>query len=168
MAGFSIIALMTFIIPVLLAFLALLIFLIIYGIVCYFLKSTFIYKVSKNKNYNYPITSWIPFYNNVNLGKIAGEEKYGWIIFVCDLLLIISMIISTYVTNVPTLIDKIITYVSTLSILAVLVLSIIVSNKIIKKAYPTISKILCIINIITLGFFKSVILFIIRKNKNLI
>ena len=71
MAGFSIIALMTFIIPVLLAFLALLIFLIIYGIVCYFLKSTFIYKVSKNKNYNYPITSWIPFYNNVNLGKYS-------------------------------------------------------------------------------------------------
>ena len=167
MAGFSIIALMTLIIPLLLAFVALLIFLIIYGIVCYFLKSISIYKISKNKNYNHPLTAWIPFYNNINLGKIAGKEIYGLIIFLCDLVMIGTIIISTYSTSVTMNVNKILTTLSSLSMLAVLILSIYVSNTIIKKAYPKNSKILCIINIITLGFFKTIILFIMRNNKEL-
>ena len=167
MAGFSIIALMTLIIPVLLAFVALLVFLIIYGIVCYFLKSASIYKIAKRKNYDYPIASWIPFYNNINLAKIAEKEAYGWIIFICDLVLITTIGMSTYLTDVPTSTDKLITSLSSMSMLVVIILSIYISNRIIKKAYPTISKVICIINIITLGFFKSIILYAIKNNENI-
>ena len=163
MAGFSIVALMMFLPTIFLGFLIVFILFLLYSIICYFFKSAALYRMSKKRNYKFPITSWIPFYNNVNLGKLAGKPIYGWIIFICDLLAIGSIYLSAYLTYVNTYMDKIFTCVSSLSMLFVLALSIISSNLVIEKALPKASTVVCIINTFTLGIFKSIILFVVRN-----
>ena len=165
MAGFSIVMLMGFMSTIFIGFLIAFILFLLYSIICYFFKSAALYRMSKNKNYKFPITSWIPFYNNVNLGKLAGKKAYGWIIFICDLLIIGLITLSTYLTYANTYMNKTLTYLASLCMLITLALSIISSNLVIEKALPKAHKVVCIINTFTLGIFKSIILFVIKNKK---
>ena len=58
---------------------------IFFLVICYFLKSIFTTKRTKK------ITSWIPFYNNVELAKIVEKTMLGWIILVFEILLIVAI-----------------------------------------------------------------------------
>ena len=114
---------------------------IFYLVICYFLKSIFTTKRTKK------ITSWIPFYNNVELAKIVEKTMLGWIILVCEILLIVA------IETIPSLY-----YIQTMLCIVIVILNIFVSNSIIKKEQPEKSKVLCIINIVTLGIFYPIII----------
>lgn len=122
----------------------------------------------QRKNYKYPITSWIPFYNKVNLGKISQNEKCGWLVFIFDLLNISLIVLFLALKDVPDFLNTIM--FSMIMILALInyVLNIYLSHTIIKSVTPKFADLLTLLNVFTLAFSRPIILFIIRNNnKNL-
>ena len=71
----------------------------------------------------------------------------GWIILVCEILLIVA------IETIPSLY-----YIQTMLCIVIVILNIFVSNSIIKKEQPEKSKVLCIINTVTLGIFYPIII----------
>ena len=140
---------------------------IVYALIQYFFESIFLYNAMKRKNYKYPITSWIPFYNKVNLGKISQNEKCGWLVFIFALLNISLIVLFFALKDVPDFLNTIMFFVIIILVLLNFVLNIYLSYTIIKKVTSKFVDLLTLLNVFTLGFSRPIVLFIIRNNNKI-
>lgn len=135
----------------------------------YVVTSFGLYQICKNNNYKMPIIAWIPFYNKVILGKIAGKKSLGIISFICDLIFIASKLWYYFAPKVYAgyVYADIEIYFNIFGIISS-ILTIIIMHLIFKKVYPKLAEILTIVNIFTFQTGGSLALFIMKNNENLI
>ncbi len=148
---------------------ALLIIVAIKAIVIYVFESIFIYKITKNKTYNYPIISFIPFINKYYLGKIANSNKIGISILINHILIIIwfsILCIPFFIRNDNNIINSFLYktfFVIIILFLVNFILNIYLTHKITKEVLGKKAVFLTLLNIFTLGISRPIVLFAIRK-----
>ena len=115
----------------------------------------------------HPITSWIPFYNKCILGRIADKKGLGIALSIIDIFSLILIIISYRITTLPGVMNTIIFLLIILLIVLNFIFNLVLSHNIMKKVTLKFADILTILNVLTLGFSRSIILFIMRNRKEL-
>lgn len=168
MGGISIFMVLGILMSVAILFLVALLIFMVYLIMNYVLESIFLYHISKKLNYQYPILSWLPFYNKYYLGKVGKKELQAKVLLMNYFILVVLLSISSMVSSLPTGVNTLIFIFTLLSSLLNFVLNIWISHHIMKVAIPKIATYLTLLNVFTLGLSRSIILFVIRNNENLI
>ena len=170
MAGFCIVMLMMgFFLPFILVILLLCLMFIVIVVFNYFLESFALYGMLKNSNYKYPIFAWIPFYNRVYLGEVAGNKKLGVITFVLRIIYLIILFVSSYfMKNYVQEYSHIYSYIIMVISVVVYILNTYLVHVIMKKTIPKLADILTIVNVFTLGISRGIVLFILRNRKELV
>lgn len=148
---------------------ALLIIVAIKAIVIYVFECIFIYKITKNKTYNYPFLSFIPFINKYYLGKIANSNKIGISILINHILIIIwfnILCIPFFIRNDNNIVNSFLSktfFVIIILFLVNFILNIYLTHKITKEVLGKKAVFLTLLNIFTLGISRPIVLFAIRK-----
>jgi hypothetical protein len=170
MAGFCIVMLMMgFFLPVILVILLLCLMFLVIVVFNYFLESFALYRMLKNSNYKYPLLAWVPFYNRVYLGEVAGNKKLGYITFILRVIyLVILFVFSYFMKNYVQEYSNIYSYVIMIISVVVYILNTYLVHIIMKKTIPKLADILTIVNVFTLGISRGIVLFILRNRKELI
>lgn len=138
---------------------AILVVIAIYLIVSYILESISIMCMSKKLNYNVGIQAFIPYYNKYLLGKIAKSKILGIIIGIINLLTVCLLVYFCTRTEI----NMNIFYILLVCQLVGTILDIILSHKIHKIATKKYYDALTIVNVVTFGISRTIILFIIRN-----
>ena len=172
MAGFCIVLLMGMFSSVILFFVILLLAYLLICLFNYFMESFALYRMCQNNKYKYPILAWIPYYNRVLLGDMANDKNKGYIIFILRaisllLVILVSYLLKDNINNSKGLINMFNNITFIISFIAY-ILDIMLVHKIMKKTFPNGADVLTVLNVITLGISKSIVLFILRNNKKLI
>ena len=110
-------------------------------------------------SYTYKLRTWIPFYNKYILGKITNNKTLGLILGV---LMFIIFCISVYI-YINTEIGIVFFIILLILIVLSFVIDIIISHKIYKNVTSKYADILTVVNVLTLGLTRPIILFIIRN-----
>ena len=139
----------------------------IYMLINYIFESIFLHTIAKENHYKYPITSWIPFYNKCILGKVADKQGLGKLLCGIDVLVFLLIIISYYATNLPAGVNTMIFFLIIVLLVLSFIFNVVLSHHIMKKVTGKFVDLLTILNVLTLGFSRSIILFIIRNQKKL-
>ena len=170
MAGFCIVMLMMgLFIPFLIIGLLIIFFILVEVVFNYFLESFALYRMCKNNNYTHPALAWIPFYNRIVLGDFADSKKIGYVVCIGRVIeTIISFIIIYNYEAIPKDIGNYINDFIIISSLILFILNIILVHKIMSKTIPKAADLLTVLNVLTFGISKSIVLFALRNNKNLI
>lgn len=121
----------------------------------YIFESLFLYKKFHTKK------AWIPYYNKYLLSKEAHQEKLGFILIFIEIIgtILFYLSLNVYLGSL----DTVIFILFVLSLIFSLIIHIYFSHQIIKRVYPKYVDWITIFNVLTLGFFKSIILFLIRN-----
>lgn len=128
---------------------------VFYLIENYIFESLFLYNKTHSKK------AWIPYYSKYLLGKEASLEKEGLILMIIE---IIGTILFSLSLNIQLgSLDTIIFLLFLGCVLVSFIMNIYFSHQIIKKIYPKYGDWITIFNVLTLGFFKSISLFLIRN-----
>ena len=167
MGGLSIFILLSILMSMFFIFFIVVMAITIYILINYIFESIFLHTILKRKNYKYSSFSFIPFYNKCILGKVSEKRKLGISLGIIDAITVILIIISYTIKIFPSTINTIIFFIIILLLILSFIFNLILTHSIIKKVYPKLTDILTIINVFTLGFFRSIILFFIRNNQNL-
>ena len=167
MGGISVFILLSILMSMFLVFLVVALVVLAYLLINYIFESIFLYAVSKANHYKYPITSWIPFYNKCILGKVADKQGLGKLLCGIDVLVFLLIIISYYATNLPAGVNTMIFFLIIVLLVLSFIFNIVLSHHIMKKVTGKFVDLLTILNVLTLGFSRSIILFIIRNQKKL-
>ena len=167
MGGISVFILLSILMSVFIVFIVVALVIFTYMLINYIFESIFLYAVSKANHYNYPITSWIPFYNKCILGKVANKQGLGKLLCGIDVLVFLLIIISYYVTNLPDGVNTIIFFLIIILLVLSFIFNVVLSHYIMKKVTEKFVDVLTILNVLTLGFSRSIIFFIIRNQKKL-
>lgn len=132
-----------------------------YVLVNYLFESIFLYKISKNNGYKYPITSWIMFYNKLIMGKFSNKKKESIALFIVSIIILILFVLSLFIS------DYVVYLYFFIFILLIIkyVLDILIYHGVYEKLSSN-AVLFTIINIFTLGFFKSIIAFLLVISKN--
>lgn len=170
MAGFCIVMLMMgFFLPFILVVLLLCLMLLVVIIFNYFLESFALYGMLKNSNYKYPILAWIPFYNRIYLGEVAGKKKLGYITFILRVIYLVILFGSSYfMKNSGQEYSHIYSYIIMIISIVTYILNTYLVHVIMKKTIPKLADVLTVVNVFTLGISRAIILFILRKRKELV
>lgn len=139
----------------------------IYMLINYIFESIFLHTIAKKNDYKYPITSWIPFYNKCVLGRIADKKGLGIALCMIDIFNLILIMISYHITILPSVINTIIFLLIILLLILSFIFNLVLSHSIMKKVTSKFADVLTVLNVLTLGFSRSIILFIIRNRKEL-
>lgn len=168
MGGLSILFILGILMSMYLLLMIVLIIIIVYSLVNYIFESIFLYKVAKRRKYKYPVTAWIPFYNKCILGRIANNKKQGVSIFIIDLILIILILLSITENKFSSTVNTFIFILTVILIIVNFILNIIVSHNIMKKVLSKSADFLTLLNVFTIGFSRSIILFTLRDSNKIL
>ena len=161
MGGISVMLLMGMLSAVYVFFIAVISVLIIYFAVSYVFESIAAMGMCKNLYYKHSGTAWIPFYNKYLLGKIAGNKALG----------IIEGVLNLSIATVAVLFFcfelEIIGLIALLACaIASFVIDVIIADKIFKNLNIRYSYVLTVVNVLTFGLLRPIILFIFRNKQN--
>ena len=170
MAGFCVVLMMMgLFLPILIIAVVIISILIVVTLFKYFMESFAIYRMCKNSNYNHPILAWIPFYNRVLLGDFADNKKLGLITFILNIIYLLVFVafigFDEYMTKSTM---NILSLLITLLAIIIYVLNIVLAHYLMEKSIPKVAVPLSILNVVTFGISKAIILFILRNNKKII
>ena len=163
MGGISVMFLMGMFSAMFVFFIMAIAVLIIYFAVSYVFESIATMSMCKNLYCKHSGTAWIPFYNKYLLGKIAGNKALGIIEGVLNLLIAtVAVLFFGFELEIG-----IIGFIALLAcIIASFVIDIIISDKIFKNLNVKYSDVLTVINVLTCGLSRPIILFIFRNKQN--
>ena len=169
MAGFCVVMMtLGIFLPMLILFFLIFVTFAVIIIFNYFLESFTLYRMCKNCNYKYPLFAWLPFYNRVILGEFADNKKVGYIIFIGRLFeLLLSFILIYFVNSISKDFSIFLSCFVIIISIILYILNVVLVHKIMNKTIPKVADILTVINVLTFGISKAIILFILRNNKNL-
>lgn len=159
MGGISVMLLMGMLSAMYMFFIAVIAVLIIYFAV----ESIAAMGMCKNLYYKHSGTAWIPFYNKYLLGKIAGNKALGIIEGVLNLsIATVAVLFFCFELEIG-----IIGLIALLAcVIASFVIDVIISDKIFKNLNIRYSGVLTVVNVLTFGLFRPIILFIFRNKQN--
>ena len=165
MGGISVMLLIGMLSAVYVFFIMAIAALIIYFAVSYVFESIAAMSMCKNLYYKHSATAWIPFYNKYLLGKIAGNKALG----------IIEGVLNLTIATVAVLFFAFELEIGTIGIISLLacmiasfVIDVIIADKIFKNLNIKYKDVLTVVNVLTCGLSRPIILFIVRNNNNLI
>lgn len=167
MGGLSVFILLGILMSMFFVFIIIIFIVGLYLLINYIFESIFLYTVSKENHDKYPITSWIPFYNKCILGKVANKKSLGNFLCIIDIITVILILISYFAVNLPPTLNTTIFFLIIILLVVSFILNIVLSHHIIKKVTEKLVDVLTILNVLTLGFTRSIILFIIRNHRKL-
>ena len=153
MGGISVMLLMGMLSAVYVFFIAVIAVLIIYFAVSYVFESIAAMGMCKNLYYKHSGTAWIPFYNKYLLGKIAGNKALG----------IIEGVLNLSIATVAVLFFC---FELEIGIIGSFVIDVIIADKIFKNLNIRYSDVLTVVNVLTFGLFRPIILFVFRNKQN--
>ena len=107
------------------------------------------------------LIAWLPYYNKYLIGKQVNKEKEGIFLMVIEILGTICFYLSLNVQLGS--LDTIIFLLFLGCILLSFIMNIYISHQIIKKVYPKYGDWITVFNVLTLGFFRSISLFLVRN-----
>lgn len=128
---------------------------IFYLVENYIFESLFLYNRTHLKK------SWIPYYSKHLLGKEVVLEKEGLFLMMIEIIGTILFYLSLNVQLGS--LDTIIFLLFLGCILLSFIMNIYISHQIIKKVYPKYGDWITVFNVLTLGFFRSISLFLVRN-----
>lgn len=163
MGGISVMFLMGMFSAMFVFFIMAIAVLIIYFAISYVFESIATMSMCKNLYYKHSGTAWIPFYNKYLLGKIAGNKALGIIEGVLNLLIAtVAVLFFGFELEIG-----IIGFIALLAcIIASFVIDVIIADKILKNLNVRYSDVLTVINVLTFGLSRPIILFIVRNKQN--
>ena len=127
---------------------------IFYLVENYIFESLFLYNKTHSKK------SWIPYYSKYLLGKVA-LEKEGLFLMMIEIMGTILFYLSLNVQLGS--LDTIIFLLFLGCVLLSFIMNIYILHQIIKKVYPKYGDWITVFNVLTLGFFRSISLFLVRN-----
>ena len=156
MGGISVMLLMGMLSAMYVFFIAVIAVLIIYFAVSYVFEC-------KNLYYKHSGTAWIPFYNKYLFGKIAGNKALGIIEGVLNLsIATVAVLFFCFELEIG-----IIGLIALLAcVIASFVIDVIIADKIFKNLNIRYSDVLTVVNVLTFGLLRPIILFIFRNKQN--
>lgn len=162
MGGISVMFLLGMLSAVYVFFIAVIVMAVIYYAVSYIFESIAAMCMCKNLHYKHSGAAWIPFYNKYLLGKIAGNRALGIIEGALNLAVAtVAVLFFVFKLEIGT-----IGVVSLLAcIIASFVIDVIIADKIFKNLNVKYKEVLTVVNVLTCGLSRPIILFIV-KNKN--
>ena len=171
MGGISVMLLMGMLSAMYMFFIAVIAVLIIYFAVSYVFESIAAMGMCKNLYYKHSGTAWIPFYNKYLLGKIAGNKALGIIEGVLNLsIATVAVLFFCFELEIGILSEIITCIIGLIALLACaiasFVIDVIISDKIFKNLNIRYSDVLTVVNVLTFGLFRPIILFIFRNKQN--
>ena len=128
---------------------------IFYLVENYIFESHILYKKTHSKK------SWITYYSKYLLGKEVALEKEGLFLMMIEIMGTILFYLSLNVQLGS--LDTIIFLLFLGCILLSFIMNIYISHQIIKKVYPKYGDWITVFNVLTLGFFRSISLFLVRN-----
>ena len=128
---------------------------IFYLVENYIFESLFLYNKIHSKK------SWIPYHSKYLLGKEVALEKEGLFLMMIEIMGTILFYLSLNVQLGS--LDTIIFLLFLGCILISFIMNIYISHQIIKKVYPKYVDWITVFNVLTLGFFRSISLFLVRN-----
>jgi len=128
---------------------------IFYFVENYIFESLFLYNKTHSKK------SWIPYYSKYLLVKEVALEKEGLFLMMIEIMGTILFYLSLN-AQLGSL-DTIIFLLFLGCILLSFIMNIYISHQIIKKVYPKYGDWITVFNVLTLGFFRSISLFLVRN-----
>ena len=128
---------------------------IFYLVENYIFESLFLYNKIHSKK------SWIPYYSKYLLVKEVALEKEGLFLMMIEIMGTILFYLSLNVQLGS--LDTIIFLLFLGCILISFIMNIYISHQIIKKVYPKYGDWITVFNVLTLGFFRSISLFLVRN-----
>lgn len=159
MGGMSVIFLMGIFSVWVFVFIAIFATIVIFAVINYIFESISISCIGNKMNCSFKFISWIPFYNKFLLGKIGGNKIIGGILGILNLFIVLFGIY--FFVNTKT--NYIIVCIFILCLLLSFILDTILSYKIYSKAVNKYSSLLTVLNILSLGILRPIILFVIRN-----
>ena len=159
MGGISVIFLMGIFSVWVFVFTAIFATIVIFAVINYIFESISISCIGNKMNCSFKFISWIPFYNKFLLGKIGGNKIIGGILVILNLFIVLFGIY--FFVNTKT--NYIIVCIFILCLLLSFILDTILSYKIYSKAVNKYSSLLTVLNILSLGILRPIILFVIRN-----
>ncbi len=161
MGGISVLFLSGLILGIYLFIVSMIAIIIFYILVSYIFESLAITSMSKNLKYKNVYTGWIPIYNKYILGRIAGSKPLGITLLITSLISTVTFV-SLFILKEPL---SVIVVILLLSVIITFILDIILSHKIFSKYMDKYKDIMTILSILSLGFLRPILLFIIRSKK---
>lgn len=163
MGGISVMLLIGMLSAMYVFFIAVIAVLIIYFAVSYVFESMAAMGMCKSLYYKHSGTAWIPFYNKYLLGKIAGNTALGIIEGVLNLsIATVAVLFFCFELEIG-----IIGLIALLAcVIASFVIDVIISDKIFKNLNIRYSDVLTVVNVLTFGLFRPIILFVFRNKQN--
>ena len=128
---------------------------IFYLVENYIFESLFLYNKTQSKNF------WMPYYSKYLLGKEVALEKEGLFLMMIEIMGTILFYLSLN-AQLGSL-DTIIFLLFLGCILLSFIMNIYISHQIIKKVYSKYGDWITVFNVLTLGFFRSISLFLVRN-----
>ena len=128
---------------------------IFYLVENYIFESLFLYNKTHSKK------SWFPYYSKYLLGKEVALEKEGLFLMMIEIMGTIHFYLSLNVQLGS--LDTIIFLLFLGCVLLSFIMNIYISHQIIKKVYPKYGDWITVFNVLTLGFFRSISLFLVRN-----
>ena len=125
---------------------------IFYLVENYIFESLFLYNKTHSKK------SWIPYYSKYLLGKEVALEKEGLFLMMIEIMGTILFYLSLNAQ-----LGSLDTIIFLGCILLSFIMNIYISHQIIKKVYPKYGDCITVFNVLTLGFFRSISLFLVRN-----
>ena len=159
MGGISVIFLMGIFSVWVFVFTAIFATIVIFAVINYIFESISISCIGNKMNCSFKFISWRPFYNKFLLGKIGGNKIIGGILGILNLFIVLFGIY--FFVNTKT--NYIIVCIFILCLLLSFILDTILSYKIYSKAVNKYSSLLTVLNILSLGILRPIILFVIRN-----
>ena len=159
MGGISVIFLMGIFSVWVFVFTAIFATIVIFAVINYIFESISISCIGNKMNCSFKFISWIPFYNKFLLGKIGGNKIIGGLLGILNLFIVLFGIY--FFVNTKT--NYIIVCIFILCLLLSFILDTILSYKIYSKAVNKYSSLLTVLNILSLGILRPIILFVIRN-----
>ena len=128
---------------------------IFYLVENYIFESLFLYNKTHSKK------SWIPYYSKYLLVKEVALEKEGLFLMMIEIMGTILFYLSLNVQLGS--LDTIIFLLFLGCVLLSFIMNIYILHQIIKKVYPKYGDWITVFNVLTLGFFRSISLFLVRN-----
>lgn len=156
MGGLSILLILGILMSMYVFFLIVLIIFIIYLCVNYIFECLFLHHVSQAK------TSWIPFYKKYLLGKVANKSSQGIMLMIVDIFIFLFIVIGVFATHLPAMVNYFLFWATLILIAISFIFNIYLSHWIMKKTNNHLIDLFTVINVLTLGFSRSLILFLLK------
>ena len=159
MAGFSLILISGFITFAFLTFMAIFAGIIIYSVISYIFDGIAVSQMCRNLGFKACFTTWIPFYGKYSAGKAAGMNTAGAISGILGIISVLSCAYCYYLKDI----NYAAFAVLLISLLIGCICDIAISHRLFKKAVGNYADLMTVLNSLTFGLFRPIMLFFIRN-----